>query len=136
MTEAERQRFDALAEAVFESLPANLQRLLEEIPVVIDDVPSDDVLTSLGFDPADPDIRRELCGLNSGTAITEQSIEAPDFLPTEIQLYRVGIIEEAGGWDGPDADARVTEELRITILHEIGHHFGLDEDDLADLGYD
>lgn len=40
----------------------------------------------------------------------------------------------AGGWErGEEA---VREEIRVTLLHEIGHHFGLDEDDLADLGYD
>ena len=61
-----------------------------------------------------------------------------------IHLFRRGIIEEAGGWEpwlddegiewgGAD---RVLEEIRITLLHEIGHHFGLEEDDLTALGYD
>ena len=44
--------------------------------------------------------------------------------------------EFAGGWDQPDADDIVYEEIVITLLHEIGHHFGLDEEDLARLGYD
>ena len=40
-----------------------------------------------------------------------------------------------GDWGDSDADERLYEEIRITVLHEIGHHFGLDEDDLDELGY-
>jgi len=54
------------------------------------------------------------------------------------------VIDEAGGWepwvdeDGETwgGEAQIVEEIRITVLHEIGHHFGLDEDDLTRLGYD
>jgi predicted Zn-dependent protease with MMP-like domain len=49
-------------------------------------------------------------------------------------LFRVGILEQAGGWEaGEDA---IVEEIRITLLHEIGHQFGLDEEDLRRLGYE
>jgi len=136
MSPAQRARFDELVEAVIGSLPARLREMLEEIPVIVDDVPSDDVLVSMGLDPADPDIRAELCGLHTGVALTERSVEHPELLPTDIQLYRVGIVDLAGGWRGADAEERIAEEIRVTLLHELGHHFGLDEDDLADLGYD
>ena len=71
-----------------------------------------------------------LCGLHSGTPLTERSLDQLDELPETIHLYREGILAHADGWD------RVREEIRITVLHEIGHHFGLDEDDLAELGYE
>jgi predicted Zn-dependent protease with MMP-like domain len=51
-------------------------------------------------------------------------------------LYRLGIIAAAGGWDQPDADDIVYEEIMITLLHEMGHQFGLDEEDLRRLGYE
>ncbi len=127
-----RDQFDEMLERVINALPAGVRRLLDEVPVVVEDIPSPEVLRSMGMGPEEAG---ELCGLHTGTAFTERSVEQTD-LPSEIQLYRVGIVEEAGGWGGDDADERITEEIRITLLHEIGHQFGLDEDDLERLGYD
>ena len=58
-------------------------------------------------------------------------------------LFREGIIEQAGGWEESEdengrlqgGEAAITEEIRITLLHEIGHHFGLGEEELEELGY-
>jgi predicted Zn-dependent protease with MMP-like domain len=136
MSPAERDRFDRLIERVIDQLPDRLRDLLEEIPVVVEDAPSPEVLGFFGIDPSDPDARTELCGLHTGVSLTERSVEDTDLLPTDIELYREGIVSLAGGWRGPDADERVLREIRVTLLHEIGHHFGLEEDDLADLGYD
>jgi predicted Zn-dependent protease with MMP-like domain len=136
MNLAERDRVDRLVEAAIEALPVAIRSLLDEVPLIVDDEPTDEILESLGLDPGDPALREELCGLHTGDALTEQSVEDSGRLPTDIHLFRVGIVILAGGWDGADADARVGEEIRITLLHEIGHHFGLEEDDLADLGYD
>ena len=88
-------------------------------------------------DPAD------LCGLHSGIPLTERSVSDPGGEIETISLYRLGIVEAAGGWRRWQDDEgrswggidRVREEIRITLLHEIGHHFGLDEDDLERLGY-
>ena len=56
-------------------------------------------------------------------------------MPSDIHLFRDGILDLVGGWDVPDARQSLEEEIRITLLHEIGHQFGLDEDDLDRLGY-
>ena len=136
MTPQQRERFDEIAHRVFESLPAPLKTLMEEIPVVIDDVPGDDILRYYGMDPKAPGVHRELLGLHTGVPLTDQSVEDSGTLPPEVQLYRAGIIEFAGGWSGDDAEERIAEEIRISVLLELGHHFGLEEDDLADLGYD
>jgi predicted Zn-dependent protease with MMP-like domain len=93
----------------------------------------------MGIDPED---RAALCGLHSGIPLTERSVEHGG-LPEVITLFREGILEEAGGWeewtddDGTELGGRerILREIRITLLHEIGHHFGLDEDDLERLGY-
>lgn len=135
MTRAERERFDRLVEDALDELPPRIHELLEEVPLVVLDEPTPDMLRDVGMDPADPDARDELCGLHTGTALTERSVEAAD-LPTVVHIFRRGIIAESGGWDAPGAEDEVYEQIRITILHELGHHFGLDEDDLADLGYD
>jgi predicted Zn-dependent protease with MMP-like domain len=143
MNSAERNRFDALLEAVLETLPAKLHELLHEAPLIVDDRPSRALLLELGIDPDHPDAATELCGLHSGTPLTHRSVNHGFDLPETIQIFREGIIEEAGGWEpwtdedglamgGEDA---VAEQIRITLLHEIGHHFGLDEDDLDRLGY-
>ena len=53
--------------------------------------------------------------------------------PETIQLFREGIVAAAGGW--PAGAEAVAEEIRVTVLHEVGHHFGLEEDDLEEVGY-
>lgn len=122
------------------SLPQRLHALLEEAPLLVDDRPSRAILDSLGL-PHDDD---SLCGLHQGTPLTHRSVNQGVDLPETIHLFREGIIDEAGGWepwvdeDGTElgGDEAVKREIRITVLHEIGHHFGLDEDDLAQLGYE
>jgi predicted Zn-dependent protease with MMP-like domain len=140
VTSAERRRFDALLEQVLAGLPDRLHRLLEEAPLIVEDRPSATLLAELGLDP-DEDI---ICGLHSGTPLTERSVVEETDLPEMIHLFREGIVEHAGGWERyRDEDGQwcggeeaLLREIRITVLHEIGHHFGLEEDDLAQLGYE
>ncbi len=138
MTRAERDRFDRILERVIAALPEGLRSLLDEAPVVVDDVPPPEVMAEFGVeDPAD------LCGLHSGVPLTERSVSDPGGSVETISLYRVGIVEAAGGWRrwwDEDGEAwggvdQVEEEIRTTLLHEIGHHFGLGEEDLERLGY-
>ena len=125
-----RERFDALLEEVLEALPPRLHELIDRAPLVVEDAPDPELLKEMGLDPD----TESLCGLHTGVPLTERSVEL-DHDPLEIiHLFREGIIEEAGGWEaGEDA---VTEEIRITLLHEIGHHYGLEEEDLEALGYE
>jgi predicted Zn-dependent protease with MMP-like domain len=150
MTDALRDRFDALVDEVMEHLPIGIHQLLDEISIVVLDEPDGAMLKSMGIDPRDPnaahEAKDEFCGLHTGTALIDRSVEAPD-LPDQIHLFRRGIVNLAGGWDAHTetddeghyevgGDEAIAEEIHITLLHEIGHHFGLDEDDLANLGYD
>ncbi len=141
MNSRQRQCFDELLERVLDSLPPRLHELLEEAPLIVEDRPSRKLLDELGIGEDDDDF---LCGLHSGTPLTERSVAAESDLPETIHLFRDGIIEHAGGWEpfqddegrwhgGEDA---ILREIRITVLHEIGHHFGLEEDDLSELGYE
>jgi predicted Zn-dependent protease with MMP-like domain len=136
----ERDRFDRLLDRVMASLPERLHQLLEEAPLIVDDCPSARLLEEMGLDPELDD----LCGLYSGIPLTERRHDASGELPETIHVFRRGIIDEAGGWercveeDGRTigGDDEVLRQIRITILHEIGHHFGLSEEDLAALGYE
>ncbi len=127
----ERERFDALLEEILETLPAELLARFEEIPLIVEDFPDPQLLSEMGF-PAD----EPLMGLHSGHMMTERSVDHDFRMPEEIHLYRHGIIQEAGGWEQEGGEDFVYEQVYITLLHELGHHFGLDEDDLERLGYD
>jgi predicted Zn-dependent protease with MMP-like domain len=136
----ERERFDEMLEALLAKLPPWFHDLLERAPLFVHDRPDPKLLTELGMDE-DDDL---LCGLHTGTPLTERSVQHGHDLPEMIHLFREGIIEAAGGWDmWRDEDDQlmggvknIAEEIRITLLHEVGHHFGLEEEDLEELGYD
>lgn len=137
---AERERFDELLEEAIAALPEHIAVLLEEVPVIVDDKPDDALASSLvrewGEDDSEDNKQRliaELCGLHTGVMLTERSVEHPPDVPEDIRLFRVGIYHQAGG-RGTDDDT-LFEEIWVTLVHEIGHHFGLDEDDLDALGY-
>lgn len=135
LSQAVRDRFDALLEEAIAQLPPPIRALLDEVPVVALDRPTPEMLRDLGIDPSDEEEATSLCGLHSGVAATERSVDRSGELPSEIHLFREGIIDLAGGFDQPDADDVVYEEIMVTLLHEIGHEFGLSEEDLDRLGY-
>ncbi|HVZ95124.1 MAG TPA: metallopeptidase family protein [Phycisphaerales bacterium] len=142
MDQQARDRFDGLLEEALEQLPPRIKSLLDEVPLVVEDVPSDkltdELIAELGLHEGETrdEFRDGLCGLHSGVSITERSTDQPPEMPEEIRIFRSGIVSLAGGWDQDDADDWVYEEIMVTLLHEIGHHFGLDEEQLTELGYD
>ena len=95
-------------------LPPHLAAALRNVAVVVEDE-----------NPDEPD----LYGLFDGVALTEGG-PGPGDLPARIAVYRVPLET-----DFPDR-AELEHEIRVTVLHELGHYFGLDEDRLAELGYD
>jgi predicted Zn-dependent protease with MMP-like domain len=101
-------------------LPDDIREKLERVPILIDDMPSE-ALVADGLDP-------RLLGLFQGTPMPEDGALAPSV--TNILLFR-GNLQRACN----DAE-HLAEEIRITVLHETAHYFGLDEDDLEALGLD
>jgi predicted Zn-dependent protease with MMP-like domain len=140
MSPADQEKFDALVEEVIENLPEGIRKLLDEVPVIVEDSPSRDLLLQLREEgvvtPADIEDNTSLCGLHTGTAFTEQPIDNTGQLPSDIYLFRVGILAQAGGWKGTEGEEDVYEEIWVTLLHEVGHQFGLSEEDLEKLGYE
>ena len=106
--------FEDHVRAALDSLPREIARALRNIAVVVEDENAED-----------PD----LFGLYEGVPLPERGDEAGS-LPDRISIYRVPLEEEF-----PDP-RDLEREIRITVLHELGHYFGLDEDRLADLGYE
>jgi len=145
-----RQRFDRLFDDVVAELPPLIAALVQDVPIVILDRPTTDMVDRLrreGLLGSDED-GSDLCGLHSGVGLTERSIEDPASwgadlgVPEHVHLFREGIVALAfeslgkdAHWEAPGVDEEIYEEIRITLLHELGHHVGLDEDDLHDLGY-
>jgi predicted Zn-dependent protease with MMP-like domain len=105
--------FDAVVRAALAELPPAFARALENVAVVVEDA-----------NPDDPD----LYGLFEGVPLVDGGPQAGD-LPNRIAVYRRPLEEDFGD---PD---ELREEIRITVLHELGHAIGLDEDRLDELGY-
>lgn len=130
VTDDERELFDRLLDRVMAGLPQSIHHLLQEVPLVVEDYPSDEVLDEMGID--DPG---DLCGLHTGIPLTERHSTDSGHLPEVVTIYRDGILNQAADDRGVVGNRELERQIRITVLHEIGHHFGLDEDELIKLGY-
>jgi predicted Zn-dependent protease with MMP-like domain len=106
--------FEDHVRAALDELPPELAAALNNIAVVVEDE-----------HPEDPD----LFGLYHGVPLPERGDMAGQ-LPDKISIYRIPLEETF-----PDA-VELREEIRITVLHELAHYFGLDEDRIAELGYE
>jgi predicted Zn-dependent protease with MMP-like domain/Tfp pilus assembly protein PilF len=113
---------EKIAEAALAELPPGVRERLSNVPVLIDDLPSAELVAD-GTDP-------RLLGLFQGTPMPEESAVGGAPQLTNIHLFQRNLERHAR-----DAD-ELADEIRITVLHETAHFFGLDEDDLAALGLD
>jgi predicted Zn-dependent protease with MMP-like domain len=109
-------RFDDVVRAALDELPPEIARGLENVAVVVEDE-----------NPEDPD----LFGLYHGVPLPERGSGYSGHLPDKISIYRLPLEDEFGH----DVE-ELREEIRITVLHELAHYFGIDEDRLEELGYD
>jgi predicted Zn-dependent protease with MMP-like domain len=128
--QATREFFDDHLEVVLAAMPAEVHRLLDEVPLIVEDYPSIDVLRKMGIRH-----RSHLCGLYTGIPLTERSVWHSGILSDVVQIYREGILSLATDRRGRIDEAELRKQIRITILHELGHHHGMTEEDLEELGY-
>ena len=113
-----------LVERALADLPPRFAKALEELTIVIQDRPSRKLLRNLGME--DDEL---LLGLHTGRPITERSVEDSGAMPDQILIFQEDC-ELAS-----DSEEELIKEVRTTVLHELGHHFGLSEEDLDHLGY-
>ena len=130
MDERSRKRFDDLLEEVLQQMPPMVHELIDRVPIHVEDYPSREVMDRMGIR-----YREQLCGLYTGIPIGEKSIWHAVTMPDVVTIYREGILAAASDPSGRIRRGRLRREIRITLLHELGHHHGLDEDELRRLGY-
>jgi predicted Zn-dependent protease with MMP-like domain len=107
--------FEEHVRRAVESLPDDLRAAMSNVAIVVEDENPDD---------------RDLYGLYTGVPLTDRGQGYAGVLPDKIEIYRVPLEEEFG--DEPEL---LEEEIRVTVLHEIAHHFGIDEERLDELGW-
>jgi predicted Zn-dependent protease with MMP-like domain len=113
--------FAALAEAAFKALPENFRALAGDVVLRVDDFAADEVLDDLGI--ADP---FELTGLYQGVDLGHRSVLDVSPQPSMVFLYRRPILDE---WC-ERGDVSLGDLIAHVLVHEIGHHFGLSDDDI------
>jgi predicted Zn-dependent protease with MMP-like domain len=113
--EMEPAEFDALVDRALDEIPDEIARLVRNVVVLVeDDAPEDD-----------PD----LLGLYDGIALTERWGDPVMELPDRIFVFRNNLLAMCASVE------ELEDEVRITVVHEVAHHFGIDDDRLHDLGY-
>jgi predicted Zn-dependent protease with MMP-like domain len=117
-----RARFEQLVAEAIRTIPPRFRDHLRNIAVIVEDEPSDALLNDMEIDPPDT-----LFGLYQGTPLTERSWDYGNALPDRIVLYQ-GPIEDAS-----DTEDDVVVSVGETLIHEVGHYFGLSEEELEEI---
>lgn len=114
MLDIPREQFEDLVAQALDEIPDELARLVDNVVFVVeDDSPGGDLL-----------------GLYEGIPLTERGSWYAGALPDRISIYRLPILALC------DTEDDVVDEVHVTVVHEIAHHFGIDDDRLHELGYD
>ncbi len=120
-----RIAFEKVLRKAIDDLPGMFREALRNVAVVVEENPPDWLLKELDIPPGET-----LYGFYHGIPLPERSVLDSGNLPDKISVYR-GPLEE----DFRDP-VELARQIRMTLLHEIGHYFGMDEEDLARLGYE
>lgn len=120
---AVHRRFELLVDRALAGIPMPFAAALDEVAIVIEDEPTDAKLLENGLDPE----RESLYGLYEGVPRTAWGADWSP-VPNKISLYRLPLEE-----DFPDPD-ELADEVRLTVIHELAHHLGIDDDRLDELG--
>ena len=126
------EEFDDLVDEALEDLPDEFADRLDNIDVVSERRPSARVLREMGLLG-----HGTLLGLYQGVPQTRRTSDYGNVLPDRIVVYRDPVLAEARAdrRPGETLDDAIRRVVRDTVLHEIGHHFGLSDPDLEDVGY-
>ena len=108
------QRFDELVADALDLIPPQLAAEMDNVVVLVDDRHPDE---------------DDLLGLYEGVALTERDSHYAGSLPDTITIYRDALLDIC------DDDEQVVEEVKITVIHEIAHHFGISDPRLEELGW-
>lgn len=113
------EEFEALVEQAMSGLPEEWSDLLDNVAVMIEDEPDPEDLEAMGMDPEE-----ELFGLYQGVPLSQRDTFYMGAMPDRVILYRGPILRAC------DNRREVIREIRDTLVHELGHHFGMEEEDM------
>jgi predicted Zn-dependent protease with MMP-like domain len=119
-----KTHFRRLVDRALSELREPFAQAIHNMALEIRDRPTPRELKQVGLGPDEL-----LLGLYVGVPLTERSVEAPPALPDKIYIFQDDCELAV------DSEEELIREVRITVLHELGHYFGMDEEDLDDLGY-
>lgn len=125
MVRLSRAAFEKLVAQAVEELPPRFLARLQNVDVVVESAPTEEELRQAGVEPGGT-----LLGLYQGIPQTQRGTWYGSVLPDRIVIYQHPIESIAG------TRLEIRRQVRVTIMHEIGHHFGLHEGELADAGYE
>ena len=114
MIDVEPGRFEDMVVTALDGLPEDLGRLMRNVAVIVE------------HDPGPPG----LLGLYEGIPLTERTSDYAGVLPDRITIFRNPTLRMC------TTENEVVEEVHVTVVHEVAHHFGIDDDRLHALGYD
>jgi predicted Zn-dependent protease with MMP-like domain len=117
-----RQQFERLVVEAIALIPKRFRREMKNLALVVEDEPSPAVLADLEIEPPD-----SLYGLYQGIPLTERTWDHGNHLPDKITIFQRPI--EQDGEDEDDIRAMIGE----TLIHEVGHYFGLSEEEIAEI---
>jgi predicted Zn-dependent protease with MMP-like domain len=119
-----RHEFDAAVERAIEAIPEMIRAQLTNITIAVEGNPSEDLLEEMGLPPGET-----LFGVFIGVALPERSASEPPLYPDEILIFREPLMAACHSLD------ELEEEIAITVVHEVAHYLGLNEERLEELGY-
>ncbi len=112
-----RKQFEAVVERALRRLPRAFKEKLANIVIVVEDWADDETLEEMGIEPPDT-----LYGLYRGVDLTRRDSSYGNVLPDTVTIYQGPIEEDC------ESEDEMAEVIRDTVVHEIGHYFGLDDD--------
>ena len=119
------EAFESLVVEALDALPEPFASHMDNVDVVVSDEPSPEELSDAGLGPGDA-----LFGLYQGIPQTDRGAGYTFVMPDKITIYRGPILRACS------SPEEVREEVTITVVHEIAHHFGIDDERLTELGWD
>ncbi len=119
-----REEFEDCVDLALEQIPVSFAPHLENVVIEVEDMPDQRACQAVGINNP-----KNLLGLYSGVPMTRRSVEQHARMPDRILIYQANIQRICRTREA------LIEQIRKTVLHEVGHHFGLSEEDLEELGY-
>ena len=120
MLRMSRAEFEKIVAQALDRLPEKFASLLENVVVVVEDEPTEEELLDVGLDPE----TETLFGLYQGVNLIDRGASYGNVLPDRVVIYRLPLLDEC------EDRAELVREIRDTVVHEIGHYFGVAEEDL------